>query len=74
MDQTPERFEMTLQEMYCKDVGAEARDAQFEYFGMLQKPLKLSTLDHLSQMLTLACYGNKLPGNKLPLTDKQNKK
>ncbi len=29
-DKTPARFELTLQEMYHKYVGAEARDVQFE--------------------------------------------
>jgi hypothetical protein len=38
------RFELMLQEMLRKYVGAEARDVQFEYFCSIQKPLKASTL------------------------------
>jgi hypothetical protein len=73
-DKTPQRFEQTLQEMYRKYVGAEARDIHFEYFRTLQKPMKASTLDHSSRMLTLARYGNKLPGTEPTLTDEQVKK
>jgi hypothetical protein len=74
-DKTPERFEQMLQAMYRKYVGAEARDIQFEYFRTLQKPMKSSMLDHSSRMLTLARYGNKLPGTEPPLTtDEQIKK
>jgi hypothetical protein len=36
--------------------------------------MKASTLDHSSRMLTLACYGNKLPGTEPPLNDEQIKK
>jgi hypothetical protein len=71
---TPERFELALQEMYRKYVSAEAREVQFEYFRSIQKPLKTTTLDHSSRMLTLARYGNKLPGTEPPLTDEQVKK
>ena len=73
-DKTPTHFELALQEMYRKYVGAEARDVQFEYYRSIQKPLKASTLDHSSRMLTLARYGNKLPGNEPVLTDDQVKK
>jgi hypothetical protein len=73
-DKTPARFELALQTMYRKYVGAEARDVQFEYYRSIQKPLKSSTLDHSSRMLTLARYGNKLPGNEPELTDEQIKK
>jgi hypothetical protein len=73
-DKTPARFEQILQEMYRKYVGAEARDVQFEYFRTLQKPMKSSILEHSSRMLTLARYGNKLPGTEPPLTDEQVKK
>jgi hypothetical protein len=73
-DRTPARFELTLQAMYRKYVGAEARDVQFEYFRTIQKTLKSSPLEHSSRMLTLARYGNKLPGNEPPLTDEQVKK
>ncbi len=51
-DKTPARFELALQEMYRKYVGAEARDVQFEYYRSISKPLKASTLDHSSQMLS----------------------
>jgi hypothetical protein len=73
-DKTPERFELTLQEMYREHVGAEARDVQFKYFRSIQKPLKASTMDHLSRMLTFARYSNKLPGNEPILTKEQIKK
>jgi hypothetical protein len=73
-DKTPARFDQTLQALYRKYVGAEARDTQFEYFRTLQKPMKASTLDHASRMLTLARYGNKLPGAEPPLTSEQIKK
>jgi hypothetical protein len=73
-DKTPARFELALQEMYRKYVGAEARDVQFEYYRSISKPLKSSTLDHSSRMLTLARYGNKLPGTEPVLTDDQVKK
>jgi hypothetical protein len=70
----PPCFEQTLQAiMYCRYVGAEAQDIHFEYFCTLQKPMKASMLDHSSRMLTLARYGNKLPGAEPPLTDKQIK-
>jgi hypothetical protein len=52
VDKTPERFEQTLQAMYRKCVGAEARDIEFEYFRTLQKSLKSSTLDHSIRMFT----------------------
>ena len=73
-EKTPLRFEQTLQALYRKYVGAEARDTQFEYFRNIQKPMKASTLDHSSRMLTLARYGNKLPGTEPPLTGEQIKK
>jgi hypothetical protein len=74
-DKTPERFKQTLQEMYRKYIGAEACDVQFEYFRTLQKPIMKSSIpEHSSQMLTLARYGNKLPGTEPPLTDEQVKK
>ena len=73
-DKTLARFEQTLQEMYRKYVGAEARDIQFEYFRGLRKPIKLSPLDHSSRMLTLARFGNKLPGHEPMLTEDQIKK
>ncbi len=49
VDQTPARFELTLQEeLYRKYVGAEARDIQFEYYRTIQKPLK-SRLEELTR-------------------------
>jgi hypothetical protein len=36
--------------------------------------MKSSKLNHLSRMLTLACYGNKLTDTEPPLTSKQTKK
>ena len=74
VDKTPEQFELTLQQLYRKYVGAEAQENQFEHFCTLQKPLKSSTLDHSSRMLTLARYANKLPGNDPPLMEEQIKK
>jgi hypothetical protein len=71
---TPARFELAIQEMYRKYVGAEAREIQFEYFRSLQKPLKSSILDHSSRMLTLTRYGNRLPGTEPILTEEQIKK
>jgi hypothetical protein len=32
IDRTPARFELAIQAMYRKYVGAEAREVQFEYF------------------------------------------
>jgi hypothetical protein len=72
-EKTPEQSEQMLQAMYRKYVGAEARDIQFEYFRTLQKRMKSSMLDHSSRMLTLAHYGNKLPGTKSPLTEQIKK-
>jgi hypothetical protein len=74
VDKIPERLEQTLQAMYGKYVGAEARDIQFEYFRAWQKPLKSSTLDHSSRILMLACYDNNGNGTEPPLTDEQIKK
>jgi hypothetical protein len=45
-------IEQNLQEMYHKYVGAEASEIQFEYYKTLHKPIKASTLDHSSRMLT----------------------
>jgi hypothetical protein len=73
-DKTVLRFEATLQAMYRKYVGAESCDTQIEYFKTLRKPIKLTPLDHSSRMLTLARYGNKLPGIEPPLTEDQIKK
>jgi hypothetical protein len=73
-NKTPEHFEVVLQQLYRKYVGAEARDIQFEYFRTLRKPLKSNPLDHSSRMLTLSRYGNKLPGNEPALNDDQVKK
>jgi hypothetical protein len=73
-DKTAARFEIVLQLLYRKYVSAEARDIQFEYFRTLRKPLKSSPLEHSSRMLTLARYGNKLPGNEPVLNDEQVKK
>jgi hypothetical protein len=73
-DKTVARFEQTIQELYHKYVGAKARDTQIEYYKTLRKPMKMNPLDHSSQMLTLARYGNKLPGNEPPLTEQQIKK
>jgi hypothetical protein len=74
VDKTPASFEATIQALYRKYVGAEARDIQFEHFRSLKKPLKASILDHSSRMLTLARYGNKLPGIEPALNDEQIKK
>jgi hypothetical protein len=75
IDKTLEHFKLTPQEIYHKYVGPKVMAIQFEYFHMLQKPpLKSSTLDHLSQMLMLAHYGYKLPGNEPLLIDEQIKK
>jgi hypothetical protein len=75
VDKTLDCFEQTLQEIYHKYVGAEAsRDIQFKYFRTLHKPIKLIPLNHSSQMLMLAQYGNKLPDNEPPLMDEQIKK
>ena len=71
---TPDLFEDTLHAMCCKYIGAKAGDIQIENFKTLQKPIKTSALDHLSQMFTLAWYGNKLPDNELPPTNEQMKK
>jgi hypothetical protein len=49
-------------------------DTQIEYYKTLWKPIKSNPLNHASQMLTLACFGNKLPGIKPPLTEIQVKK
>jgi hypothetical protein len=73
-DKTDVRFNAAVQEMYRKYVGAEARDTQIEYFKTLRKPMKSDPLAHSSRMLTLARYGNKLPGTEPPLTDLQVKK
>jgi hypothetical protein len=73
-DKTVAQFEAVLQLLYRKYVSAEARDIQFEYFRTLRKPLKSSPLEHSSRMLTLARYGNKLPGNEPALTEEQVKK
>jgi hypothetical protein len=35
VDKMSDLFELTLQEMYCKYVGSEARDIQFDYFWTL---------------------------------------
>lgn len=74
VDKTVERFEQTLQELYRKYVGSEARDTQIEYYKTLRKPMKSNPLDHSSRMLTLARYGNKLPGVEPILTEQQVKK
>jgi hypothetical protein len=74
-DKTPECFKVVLHQLYRKHEGAEARDIQSEYFQTLCKPINSSPLDHSICMLTLACYGNKLPGNEPALTpDDQVKK
>jgi hypothetical protein len=62
-----------VQEVYRDYVGAEARDTQLEYFKTLRKPMKSDPLTHLSRMLTLARYGNMLPGTNPLLTDLQVK-
>jgi hypothetical protein len=48
VDKMPNRFELSLQEMYHKYVGSEARDVQFEYFWTLRKPMKSSPLEFSS--------------------------
>jgi hypothetical protein len=73
-DKSDVRFDAAIQEMYRKYVGAEARDTQLEYFKTLRKPMKSDPLTHSSRMLTLARYGNRLPGTEPPLTDLQVKK
>jgi hypothetical protein len=71
VNKTVARFEQTLQELYRKFVGSKARDTQIEYYKTLCKPMKLNPLDHSSHMLTLARYGNKLPGMEPMLTEQQ---
>jgi hypothetical protein len=73
-DKTVARFDIAMQAMYRKYVGAEARDTQLEYFKTLRKPMKSDPLTHSSRMLTLARFGNKLPGTDPELTDDQVKK
>jgi hypothetical protein len=68
------RFDAAMQEIYRKYVGAEARDTQMEYFKTLCKPMKSDPLTHSSRILTLARYGNRLPGTDPPLTKLQVKK
>jgi hypothetical protein len=72
-DKTVVRFEQALQEMYRKYVVAESRDTQIEYYKTLRKPMKANPLDHSNRMLTLARFGNKLPGIEPPLTEDQIK-
>jgi hypothetical protein len=62
-----------MQEMYPKYMGAEAKDTQMEYFKTLRKPMKSDPLTHSSRMLTLAQYGNRLPGTDLQLMELQVK-
>jgi hypothetical protein len=52
-------------------VGAEARDTQIEYYKTLRKPMKVNPHENVIRMLTLARFGNKLPGTEHPLTDLQ---
>jgi hypothetical protein len=73
-DKTDVRFDAAMQEMYRKYVGAEARDTQLEYFKTLRKPMKSDPLTHSSRMLTLARYGNRLPGTDPGLSELQIKK
>jgi hypothetical protein len=73
-EKTAIRFNAAIQEMCRKYVGAEARDTQSEYFKTLRKPMKADPLTHSSRMLTLARYGNKLPGTDPELTEAQVKK
>jgi hypothetical protein len=73
-DKTDVRFDAAVQEMYRKYVGAEARDTQLEYFKTLRKPMKTDPLTHSSRMLTLARYGNRLPGTDPGLSELQIKK
>ena len=48
---------------------------QFEYFKTLHKPINdANSLDHSGRMLTLACYGNKVPGMEPLLANEQMKK
>jgi hypothetical protein len=73
-DKTDVCFHAAIQEIYCKYVGAEARDTQLEYFKTLRKPMKSDPLRmHSSRMLTLARYGNRLPGTDPLLTELQVK-
>jgi hypothetical protein len=73
-DKTSVRFDAAMQEIYHKYVGAEARDTQLEYLKTLRKPMKSDPLTHSSRMLTLARYGNRLPGTDPQLTELQVKK
>jgi hypothetical protein len=74
VDKTVAHFEQTLHEMYPQYVGAEARNTQIEYYKIFLKPIKMNPLDHASQMLTLAHFGNKPPGIEPPFTEEQVKK
>jgi hypothetical protein len=48
VDKTVARFEKTLQDMYRKYIGAEARDTKIEYYKALRKPMKANPLEHAS--------------------------
>jgi hypothetical protein len=48
VDKMVASFEKTLQEMYHKHIGMEARNTQIEYYKTLRMPMKGSSLDHAS--------------------------
>jgi hypothetical protein len=65
-------FDDAIQVMYHKYIGGQVRDTQMEFFKTLRKPIKSDPLTP-SRMLTLAIYGNKLPGMEPELIDAQVK-
>jgi hypothetical protein len=72
-EKTDDRFNAVIEEIYHQYVGAKARDTQSEYFKTLRKRMQADPLMHSSRMLTLARYGNKLPGTDPELTEAQIK-
>ena len=72
-DKKTSRFAQIQQELHLDYVHSNAREAQFEYYRTLKLLPTGTPGTHAIQMLTLALYGNKLPGQENPQTDKQIK-
>lgn len=73
IDKTSSRFADILQESHLDYVQFNARETQLEYYHSLKFLKTGSPGTHAIRMLTLARYGNKLPGKEPPLTDEQIK-
>jgi hypothetical protein len=74
-DRDDDTFDACIQLFYLKYCSEEARDEMFKYLETQQcrKPVGMEPRKHVSRLLTLYRYSNRLPGLEPPKAEEQQK-